>query len=251
MLGLYMFKSNNEMDSRIQEISERKKIDLNNDKLLINHIAQKKKISLIDVRCLIKLFKAIFESACFSNNFEKRKITALTTKFRDAGRRSAPWQPTSKKVPGRPQDGKDGNRINRWLMDKNHKFYATELDATLVEIKYYLQAFSMENAPTTDHLNISIKKIFNPWLIEHEVKPGLYKDPLLRVNIDFKKFIDDPSDIQSGHLIPLDRGGKHELRNTFLMLKRSNIIQGNLKINEVLNLMEKIVKEHKKNPFSI
>ena len=153
MLGLNMFKSNNEMDSRIQEISERKKIDLNNDKLLINHIAQKKKISLIDVRCLIKLFKAIFESACFSNNFEKRKITALTTKFRDAGRRSAPWQPTSKKVPGRPQDGKDGNRINRWLMDKNHKFYATELDATLVEIKYYLQAFSMENAPTTNHLN--------------------------------------------------------------------------------------------------
>ena len=106
------------------------------------------------------------------------------------------------KVPGRPQDGKDGNRINRWLMDKNHKFYATELDATLVEIKYYLQAFSMENAPTTDHLNISIKKIFNPWLIEHEVKPGLYKDPLLRVNIDFKKFIDDPSDILYGPILP-------------------------------------------------
>ena len=35
------------------------------------------------------------------------------------------------------------------------------------------------------------------------------------------------------------------------MLKRSNIIQGNLKINELVNLMEKIVEEHKKNPFSI
>ena len=251
MLGLKMLKSNNNQDSRIQEISERKTIDLNEDKLLINFISQKKKISLIDVRCLIKLFKAVFVDACYFNKFEKKKITALTTKFRDAGRRSAPWQPASKKVPGRPQDGKDGNRINRWLMDKNHKFYATELDATLVEIKYYLQAFSMKNAPTIDHLNISIKKIFTPWLIEHEVKPGLYKDPLSRQDIDFKKFINDPSEIQSGHLNPLDCEGKHELRNTFLMLKRSNIIQGNLKINELVNLLEKIVEEHKKNPFLI
>lgn len=246
-----MQKSINDLKKRVEEIAERKKIDLNKDKLLVNFIAQNKnKISLIEVRCLIKLFKTIFENACFFNRFEKKKITALTTKFRDAGRRSAPWQPTSKKVPGRPQDGRDGNRINRWLMDKNHKFYATEIDATLVEIKYYLQTFSMTNAPNINHLNINIKNIFTPWLIEHEVKPGMYKDPLQREKIDFRDFINDPATIQSGHLIPLDRGGKHKLNNTFLMLKRSNIIQGNLKINEVVNLMDKIVKEHKKNTFS-
>ena len=81
------------------------------------------------------------------SGIEKRKVTRLTTKFRDAGRRSPPWKATSSVVPGRPQDGSDGNRQNRWLFDPSHKFYADEVTATLVEIGYYFQTLSMKNSP--------------------------------------------------------------------------------------------------------
>jgi hypothetical protein len=54
-------------------------------------------------------------------------------------------------------------------MPQDHKFYATEVDATLVEIKYYLQALSMLNSPICSH---DIKTLFTPWLIKHSVEPG-------------------------------------------------------------------------------
>ena len=108
-------------------------------------------------------------------------------KFRDAGRRSAPWQPTSSRVPGRPQDGADGNRILRWLLPEEHKFFATEVNATLVEVKYYLQSLSMVGAP--DISDYGISESFQPWLLDHKIVPGEYLDPIQFIQISFVEFI--------------------------------------------------------------
>ena len=215
---------------------------------LIPFIASKAtQLTVDDARALIKLIKLLFDLSCISAGYDDTKVKALTTKFRDAGRRSAPWKPTSSRVPGRPQDGSDGNRISRWLLPEEHKFYANEIDATLVEVKYYLQSLSMTNAP--DVSEYGIQTCFTPWLISHDVTPGAYRDPLQRVQIDFNEFIGEPRLLQSGHLDPLDRDGRHVPTNTYLMHSRSNQIQGNLKMEELLVLMETIVLDHKINPF--
>ncbi|MES2586502.1 MAG: hypothetical protein V4536_06235 [Pseudomonadota bacterium] len=235
-------------NERIEQLSTRVRVSFPKDLYLINEIAIKKKnISTIEAKCLIKLIKALFEEVVLSAGYSDDSIKALTTKFRDAGRRSAPWRPTSSRVPGRPQDGSDGNRINRWLMSEDHKFYANEVDATLVEIKYYLQTLSMINAPVS---GTNIRTLFTPWLIKHPLEPGAYIDPVQRIQIDFQSFINDPRLLQSGHLDPLDRDGRHVPENTYLMLARSNQIQGNMKMDELIELMTKIVEDHKNNPFS-
>jgi len=234
--------------NRIEQLSARVRVSLPQDAHLINEISSKmKNVSTTEVRCLIKLIKALFEETISTAGYSDSAIRALTTKFRDAGRRSAPWRPTSSRVPGRPQDGNDGNRINRWLMPEDHKFYANEVDATFVEIKYYLQTLSMVNSPSCVY---DIRTLFTPWLIKHPVEPGAYRDPVQRIQIDFKSFINDPRLIQSGHLDPLDRDGRHVPENTYLMLARSNQIQGNMKMVELIDLMTKIVEDHKTNPFN-
>ena len=211
------------------------------------HVDEKKKSGLdlneIDVRAFIVALKVCLEKACKSL-YNSKDVTGLCTKLRDAGRRSAPWKPTSSVVPGRPQDGSDGNRINRWLLEETHKFYASEIVATLVEAKYYLQLFSMLNAP-----NFPINNMENrfQWLVEHPIKSGTYKDPIQLIDIDFSEIIIERRNIQSGHLHPLDRGGKHIPDNTFLMLARSNQIQGNLTAAELIDLMKFIVQQHELN----
>lgn len=198
-------------------------------------------MSVEEVRELMGLISRSFRMHLQDNEFDQRQITRLTTKLRDAGRRSPPWKPHSGRVPGRPQDGADGNRINRWLLDPEHKFYADEITGNLVEIKYYLQCFSMTGTPPLP--NDSIKTSF-AFLIEHDVAPGLYLDPIQKIPIAINDVLADASIIQSGHIVPLDRDGKHVPNNTFLMLKRSNQLQGNLTVNELLDLMERILHSH-------
>jgi hypothetical protein len=190
---------------------------------------------------LIRYIKSIFDEI-MCRKYPERDVRRLTTKFRDAGRRSAPWRPTSSRVPGRPQDGSDGNRINRWLLPVDHKFYANEKTACLVEIRYYLMALSFQNTPSIDN-----KKFENGfgWLLNNPIIPNSYLDPIQLISINMDEVINDARLIQSGHLYPLDRGGKHEPKNTFLMLARSNQLQGNLSVDELLELMETIVKKHK------
>ncbi len=192
---------------------------------------------------LIRLFSNVFTQSLIDDGHNGRQIRRLTTKFRDAGRRSPPWRPTSSRVPGRPQDGANGNRISRWLLPEDHKFYADEINATLVEVRYYLQALSMDNGPIfpTD----TIQHCFYPWLIEHPVEPGNYIDPIQLIPINLNDVIDNARIIQSGHLVPLNRGGKHEPSNTFLMLKRSNDLQGDLTVDELLELMKTIGERHR------
>lgn len=202
---------------------------------------QEENITVEDLRILMRLISRTFRMHLVENGFNPIQITKLTTKLRDAGRRSPPWKAYSSRVPGRPQDGADGNRTNRWLLDEAHKFYATEVIGNLVEIKYYLQCLSMEGAPNlpTD----DIKNCFN-FLLEHDIEPGKYLDPIQKIPINLVDILNDASTIQSGHFIPLDRGGRHEPVNTFLMLKGSNQLQGNLTVTELLNLMESILRKH-------
>lgn len=191
---------------------------------------------------LINAVICVFTDACLRAGIPPRSVTAIRTKFRDAGRRSAPWRAVSSRVPGRPQDGSDGNRINRWLMPPDHKYYATKIDATLVEVKYYLQALSLAGAPSTDETAALAQ--FHPWLIENPVAPGEYLDPVQLVPINFIDFANDRRLLQSGHLKPLDIGGKHHPSNTFLMLARSNQLQGNLTVAQLLELLRSIISKH-------
>jgi hypothetical protein len=198
-------------------------------------------ITELQVRELIAEISFVFTAVCLDSGYDRRQILRITTKMRDAGRRSPPWKPTSSRVPGRPQDGSDGNRIKRWLMTSDHKFYANEIDATLVEIKYFLQLLSMDDAPILP-LN-TIQNCFD-WLVEHKIEPNNYLDPIQLIPISLKVVMDDARSIQSGHLHPLDRGGKHVPKNAFLMLHRSNQLQGNLTLEELVELMNEIVIRH-------
>jgi hypothetical protein len=196
---------------------------------------------LLAVRRMMAILPPLFTALLLDEGFDAKPVTAMTRKFRDAGRRSPPWKPTSSRVPGRPQDGADGNRRLRWLFPSDHKFYADERTATLVEVRYYLQAFSMDGAPT-----VPAKDLANAyfWLTGHPVSAGNYRDPIQLTRIALPWVLEEPRRIQSGHLVPLDRGGRHAPDNAFLMLARSNQLQGNQTLDELLTLMENILQRH-------
>lgn len=194
-----------------------------------------------DARYLIKAFTALFRNLLLDAAYDKRAITRLTTKFRDAGRRSPPWQTGSETGNRRPQDGADGNRQNRWLFEADHKFHATEVVATLTEIRYFLQTMSMLNAP-----KLSTDKLRNAFvsILGHELYPGAFLDPIQRIPVDFSEFIANARYLESGHVLPLGRGGKHTPDNATLMLKYSNRIQTDLTVDELLEMMADILRRH-------
>ena len=200
------------------------------------------------VRELMQLTIQLFRTLMVEKGHERQDVNRITTKFRDAGRRSPPWRAVSARVPGRPQDGSDGNRRNRWLFEPSHKYYADEVTANLVEVKYYLQALSMDNAPIVPCDDFEGAW---GWLVDHAVKPGEYRDPIQLVPIDLDRFVANRRYVESGHLIPLDRGGRHVVSNSFLMIIGSNRLQGNLTLDELLVLMNRIVERHRALGYAI
>jgi len=193
---------------------------------------------------VIKILPTFFRELLVANGSDERAARALTTKFRDAGRRSAPWKAFSSKVAGRPQDGADGNRINRWMLPTDHKQYATEREATLVEISFYMQAMSFSDAPTISEATFADSW---SWVLGHPVTPGRYLDPIQLRPISLVKVLESPRMITSGHIYPLDRGGKHEIGNVFLVLHRSNQMQGNMTLSEFLLASNEIVEKHREH----
>lgn len=192
-----------------------------------------------DVDALMERVPRLFRLICKEAGYDQKKIQAVITKFRDSGRRSPPRSAFSKKGPGRPKDGKDGNRANRWELQSDHKYYATKRDAQLVEIKYYLQALSFEEAPTVDHPGAA--GAFT-WLLGHELKSGEYNDPILLRTPNFKVFLQKPRLMTSGHLVPLARGGMHQPGNTYLMLDRANTMQNDLTFDEFMAVIDDILR---------
>lgn len=192
-----------------------------------------------DVYSLMEVLPKIFTIVCKRDGYNP---TAIKTKLRDAGRRSAPSAAFSKIIAGRPQNGNDGNRQSRWLLPSDDKQYATRRTASLVEIKYYLQVLSMDNAPEIE--SPDFQNAFH-WLTSHRIAPGEYLDPIMVRKFDFAEFAKKPRLVHSGHLVPLARGGKHEPSNTFLMLGRSNTLQGDLTFEELLALIDNILSLQK------
>jgi hypothetical protein len=210
--------------------------------VLLKKLASKgPKVTVDEVRQMISAMTTFACEHLTGAGFDPVAIRAIATKFRDAGRRSPPWRPASGKVPGRPQDGADGNRRSRWLFGTDHKFYADEVTATLVELRYYLQMLSMQNAPPLPKDSFQDSFV---WLTGHRIVPGAYVDPLQRDPIDLKKFMEDRRYVESGHIVPLDRGGRHDPSNAFLCLRDSNRIQGSLTMEELMNLMKRIIDRH-------
>lgn len=182
------------------------------------------------------LFRALLRRA----GHTEKAVTALLTKYNDAGPRSAPWKPVSSRVPGRPQDGKDGNRIKRWELPEDHKFYSSRIDGTLVAIKYIFQTLSMTGAPATPaEVSDAVA-----WLVGHPVRPGSFRDPIQQIEVSLAEVIENPRLITSGHIVPLDRGGRHLPENTSLLLKGSNDLQGNNTVEELLDLLYRILERH-------
>lgn len=182
-----------------------------------------------------QLFRALLREA---GAYPESRITAVITKFRDAGRRSPPTAVASSRGPGRAKDAADGNRANRWQLPSQHRYYTDKRSAQLVEIRYYLQLLSMLDAPP---LRSSRATTAFVWLLGHELRPGEYKDPIMLRDISFTRFLERPRRVTSGHLIPLARGGRHEPDNTFLMLSRANSLQGDLTFDEFLALIDDIL----------
>ena len=172
------------------------------------------------------------------------RVTALLTKYNDAGPRSAPWRAVSSRVPGRPQDGSDGNRINRWKLPEDHKFYSTRRNGILVGIKYILQTLSMDGAPASPQ---ELSQHYR-WLTRHDIGPGQFRDPIQLIGVDLAEVIEAPRLITSGHLHPLDRGGRHVPANTSLMLNVSNNLQGNLTVDELLDMIQGVLQRHGRIP---
>jgi hypothetical protein len=212
----------------------------------INALAQHgPAITVEDVRRLLTKVRELAQTRMIEEGYDADQVKKLSAKFRDAGRRSAPWRPVSSLVPGRPQTGADGNRISRWLLPQDHKFYADEVTATLVEIKFFLQALSFNGAPSID--DAEFQTAFTPWLVENPVLPDTYVEPIQLVPIELAPILADRRRITSGHIIPLDReGGTHVPKNVFLVYGRSNQLQGNMTLDELLTLAERLVDEHKR-----
>lgn len=191
-----------------------------------------------DVDLLMERVPQLFRLRLREAAYPERRITAVMTKFRDAGRRTPPTAPASSIGPGLPQNAADGNRTNRWELPTDHRYYAPKREAQLVEIRFYLQALSMIGAPAIPHARAATAFL---WLLGHELRPGEYKDPITLRNINFDAFVQNPKRVESGHYIPLARGGRHEPENTYLMLSRSNSLQSDLTFTEFLALIADII----------
>jgi hypothetical protein len=197
---------------------------------------------------LLRKLKQLLRDVLRETVNEEKIIQAILRKFNDSGRRSPPWQQGNEDGHRRPQDGADGNRQNRWLFDDKHPYYATKSMGCLVEIKFILQTFSMDNIPNLPS-NI-LQNSFNG-IIDHDLTPGVFSDPLTGHVIDFNKFVADRKYLESGHINPHGRGGRHTYKNATLMLRDSNRQQADLTINECLENMAIILRNHKysvKNP---
>lgn len=205
--------------------------------------ALREALSTSDATNLYSAARRVFRYTLLNAGYALSGTNALLTKFNDAGPRSAPTAAFSKVKPGRPQSGADGNRINRWLLPNDHKQYATESEARLVGARFILQALSLDGAPEIP--DNPFVDTFTGWLVTDRIVPGAYLDPIMLEPIDFDEMFENPRIVTSGHIIPLSHGGGvHSIENAFLQLKKSNDLQGDNAVEELLEMMEGILKRH-------
>jgi hypothetical protein len=190
-----------------------------------------------EVESLRRASRKVFRHALRGS--DPKQVNALLTKFHDAGPRSAPTRAFSKTVPGRPQNGADGNRVNRWHLPPGDPQFATRRDGTLVEIRYILQALSMEGAPALGAGWAEAWAFLVPE--QHQVAPGKFRDPIQGVAVALDDVLQNPRLVTSGHLKPLAEGGQHVPDNCSLMLQRSNVLQGSATLQELAEESGRVV----------
>ncbi len=190
---------------------------------------------------LLMKTRKLFRDVLRDNGVEDRIIQAILRKFNDSGRRSPPWQQGNEDGHRRPQDGADGNRQNRWLFPVVHPYHATRSMGCLVETKFILQTFSMDNFP---NLPSNILQNSFDGILNHNLTPRLFLDPLTGYVVDFNEFIANPKILESGHINPHGRGGRHNYNNATLMLRDSNRQQADLTIDECIENMAIILRNH-------
>ncbi|MCH7969308.1 MAG: hypothetical protein IH841_08720 [Thaumarchaeota archaeon] len=185
--------------------------------------------------------RKLFKGFLLFNGIKERIVDSMLRKFNDAGRRSPPWLAGSQTGNRRPQDGADGNRRNRWLFPKTHDYYATKSMGCLVELRFVLQTLSMLNAPK---LPSEILKNSFVTILQHELMPRNFLDPLTKQSPDFNKFVKDRRYIESGHVVPHAKSGKHNYKNATLMLRDSNRQQADYTIDECIRNMVLVLSNH-------
>lgn len=198
-------------------------------------------ITVDDARQIVVDVSWLFRLHLLAHGVDKDTVRHMMTKFRDAGRRSPPWMEGSAKGARKPQDGADGNRRSRWLFTPSHEYYASETVATLAEVKFYFQTLSMEGAPAlpTDQLRYKFTRFLG-----NELTPGAFLDPIQKTPVSFAEFAKDARYIESGHLVPHGRKGRHEPGNATLMLKSSNRLQGDKTVDETMALLKRILESN-------
>lgn len=189
---------------------------------------------------LMKVRK-LFRDFLLLNGIAGETLEQILRKFNDSGRRSPPWQAGSETGHRRPQDGADGNRQNRWLFPPTHDFYATKPMSCLVEMRFVLQTLCMLNAP---ELPADILKDSFIGILSHDLTPGKFLDPLTKESPDFNEFIRDRRYIESGHVVPHAKSGKHNYKNATLMLRDSNRQQADYTIDECIRNMVLVLSNH-------
>jgi len=215
----------------------------------INQMAQRLSLNSInppdpsddDAYEILMKVRKLFKSILLQARIDETVLKSILTKFTDSGRRSAPWRDGSETGHRRPQDGADGNRQNRWLFDPAHEYYATKSMGSLVEIRFILQTLCMQNAPQLP--SDTLKDSFNG-ILGHELLPGKFLEPLTKESPDFNEFVNDRRYIESGHVIPHARDGRHNYNNATLMLRDSNRQQADFTIDECVEKMKRILSNH-------
>ena len=126
------------------------------------------------------------------------------------------------------------NRHSRWKLKRRDPQYGTEKQSKLVCIKLLLDLLQFENAPTLQPADQEIVEK----MAGRKVISGTYRDPLTLEGFDFNDFVkvtDNPSHGYSpyhmGHLNPRIQP-KHMDSNVAWMSKESNVLQGDLTIDE-------------------
>ena len=101
-----------------------------------------------------------------------------------------------------------------------------------------------QGAATTSFSEAQHETGHPPWLVGHAITPGAFRDPIQKIEVRLEDVANNPRIITSGHIVPLDRGGRHVPENTSLILKSSNDLQGNNTVAELLDLIQGILRRH-------
>ena len=154
---------------------------------------------------------------------------------------------TTARRSGRRQTGQyKSNRESRWKLDPNDPQYGTEEECRLIELKLVAQLFEFKDAPDVPE---DAKSIISKYLGYQPVK-GAFRDALTKEQLSYTEFIEEvmnptpgKSKYHLGHEDPTI-SSKHISSNISWRTSRSNLIQGDLRLNEARARIVEIIARY-------